>query len=179
MTDELPELVIPLEERDHVIGPLGARYSLVEYGDYESPRCRNVIGTVRQLVRELGDDLCFAFRNYPQPKVYPRSEAAALAAETAGFQAKFWMMHDRIFDHQGSLSDGELREIARGLPVDMAVYDKDLSSGEARDRVREDVELADEDGVGDTPTFFVNGTMYTGQYEFLPLLNALQSAPKR
>jgi Na+:H+ antiporter, NhaA family len=179
MDDELPELVLPIDERDHVIGPLSAKYSLVEYGDYESPRSRNVIGAVRELLRELGDDLCFAYRNYPQPKVHPRSQAAAEAAEAAGFQAKFWMMHDRIFDHQGELSDRELREIARSLPIDMAVYERDLASGQARERVNDDLELAEEDGVGDTPTFFVNGTMYTGQYEFLPLLDALKASARK
>jgi Na+:H+ antiporter, NhaA family len=179
MGDELPELVLPIEERDHVLGPLTAKYTLLEYGDYESPGCRNVLGAVRALLRELGDDLCFAYRNYPQPKEYPRSQAAAEAAEAAGFQAKFWLMHDRIFDHQGALSDHDLKEIARGLPIDLTVYDRDLASGEARNRVRDDLEFAEDDGVGDSPTFFVNGTMFTGQYEFSSLLEALKTpAPK-
>ena len=173
MEDELPELVLPIEERDHVLGPLSARCSLVEYGDYESVQCRNVAATVRLLVRDLGEDLCFAFRNYPQPKVNPRSQAAAEAAEAAGLQAKFWMMHDRLFDHQGELTDRELRELARGLPIDMTVFERDLANGEAARRVAEDVEMADEDGVGDTPVFFVNGRLHTGQYEFLPLSDAL------
>lgn len=179
MDEELPELVLPLDERDHVLGPLSARHTLVEYGDYESPHCRNVTATVRQVVRELEDDLCFAFRNYPQPRVHVRSQAAAEAAEAAGFQGKFWLMHDRLFDHQGDLGDRELRELARGLPVDMPVFERDLASGEAARRVADDVELAGEDGVGDTPTFFVNGTLHTGQYEFLPLLEALQKSPSR
>ncbi len=178
MSEQLPELVLPIEERDHTVGPRSARYTLVEYGDFESPDCRNVSGTVRELIRELGDDLCFAFRNFPQPKRHPRSQTAAEAVEAAGLQDKFWLMHDRTFDHQGELSDRELRELARGLPVDMAVFERNLASGEARQRVREDLELAEEDGVGDTPTFFVNGLLYTGQYEFLPLLQALQQAPK-
>jgi protein-disulfide isomerase len=174
MGDEMPDLVLPIDERDHVLGPLSARYSLVEYGDYESTACRNAVSTVRQLTRELGDDLCFSFRNYPQPKRHPRSQAAAVAVEAAGLQGKFWLMHDRVFDHQGDLSDRELRELARALPVDMVVFERDIASGEAAERVAEDVELADEDGVGDTPTFFVNGTMHTGLYEFIPLLEALK-----
>jgi protein-disulfide isomerase len=175
MTDPLPELVLPIEERDHVLGPLGARYTLVEYGDYESKQCREAVGVVRELVRELGDDLCVAFRNFPQPKVHPRSQAAAEAAEAAGLQGKFWLMHDRLFDHQGSLTDRELREIARSLPIEMADFERDLAAGDASRRVAEDVEFANEDGVGDTPTFFVNGTLHVGQYEFLPLLRALQA----
>ena len=179
MDEELPELVLPLDERDHVIGPLSARFSLVEYGDYESTPCRHAVATVRQLIREMGDDLCFAFRNYPQPKVHQRSQAAAEVAEAAGLQGKFWSMHDRIFDHQGELEDRNLREIARGLPVDMTVFERDLASGEAARRVAEDVELALEDGVGDTPTFFVNGTLHVGQYEFLPLVEALNLTPRK
>jgi protein-disulfide isomerase len=179
MDEELPQLVLPVEERDHVLGPLGARYALLEYGDYESTHCRHVVATVRELVRELGDDLCFAFRNFPQPKVHPRSQAAAEAAESAGLQGKFWLMHDRLFDHQGELEDREIREIARGLPVDSAVFERDLASGSAARRVAEDIEFANEDGVGDTPTFFVNGTLYVGQYEFLPLLEALRSSTRK
>lgn len=179
MDEELPELVLPLEERDHLIGPLSARLTLVEYGDYESPHCRNVVGTVRQVIRELGDELCFAFRNYPQTKLHPRSQAAAEAAEAAGLQGKFWIMHDRLFDHQGDLGDRELRELARGLPVELSDFERDLSSGEAARRVAEDIELANEDGVGDTPTFFVNGRLHTGQYEFLPLVEALQRSAHR
>ncbi len=131
--------------------------------------------TVRELVRELGDELCFAFRNYPQPKRHPRSQATAEAAEAAGFQNKFWLMHDRLFDHQGELEDKEFRKLARALPVDMTVFERDLSTGEAARRVAEDVEFAEEDGVGDTPTFFVNGTLHVGKYEFLPLLAALKA----
>ena len=118
---------------------------------------------MRELVRELGDELCFAFRNYPQPKVHRRSQAAAEAAEAAGLQNKFWLMHDRLFDHQGELEDARLREIARTLPVEMSLFDRDLASGEAARRVAEDLELAEEDGVGDTPTFFVNGTLHVGK----------------
>jgi protein-disulfide isomerase len=175
MADELPELSLPIEERDHVIGPLGARYTLVEYGDYEAPHCRHVVGSVRELVRELRDDLCFAFRNYPQPHLHPHSRAAAEAAEAAGLQGKFWLMHDRLFDHQDELDDKELREIARSLPVAMAHFEKDIASGEAARRVADDIDLAEDDGVGDTPTFFVNGKLHVGKYEFLPLLDALKA----
>jgi Na+:H+ antiporter, NhaA family len=179
MAEELTELSLPIEGRDHVIGPLGARFTLLEYGEYDAPHCRHVVGPVRELVRELGDDLCFAFRNYPQPHLHPRSRPAAEAAEAAGQQGKFWLMHDRLFDHQDELGDKALREIARTLPIDMAHFERDLATGEAARRVADDIDLAEDDGVGDTPTFFVNGKLHVGQYEFLPLLDALKkTGPK-
>jgi protein-disulfide isomerase len=173
-----PKLVLPVEDRDNCLGPPAARYSLVEYGDYESPHCRNVLGPVNELVRELQDDLCVVFRNYPQPRTHPRSRPAAEAAEAAGLQGKFWLMHDRLFAHQDDLSDRVLREIARGLPVEMADFERDLASGAAARRVDEDIESGNESGVGDTPTFFVNGVLHVGQYEFRPLLEAL-TRPRR
>jgi predicted DsbA family dithiol-disulfide isomerase len=60
----------------------------------------------------------------------------------------------------------------------MADFERDLAAGDASRRVAEDVEFANEDGVGDTPTFFVNGTLHVGQYEFLPLLRALTGSDR-
>jgi len=173
-SEELPELVLPVESRDNYVGSPSARYSLVEYGDYTSSGCRNVVGTVKELIRELPDDLCFAFRNFPQPARHPLARFAAEAAEAAGLQGKFWMMHDRLFDHQDDLSVRAIRDIAQGLPIEMEDYERDLSTGTAARRVDEDLESAEEAGVGDTPTFFVNGALHVGQYEFLPLLESLK-----
>ncbi|MCI4340936.1 MAG: thioredoxin domain-containing protein [Thermoplasmata archaeon] len=177
--DELLDLVLPIEQRDHCQGPPSARYSLVEFGDYTSSHCRHVHGAVNELVRELGEELCFAFRNFPQSKLHPLARAAAEAAEAAGLQGKFWLMHDRLFAHQDELSEAVIRRIASGLPIEMSDYQRDLSSGVAARRVDEDLESAAEAGIGDTPTFFVNGKLHVGKYEFLPLLEALQhTSPK-
>lgn len=177
--ENLPELVLPIDDRDNCLGPPSARYSLVEYGDYTSARCRNASGSVRELVKELQSDLCFVFRNFVRSSTDPRARAVAEAAEAAGLQGKFWLMHDRIFAHQGDLSDRALREIARGLPVEMEDFERDLASGTAARRVDADLESATAAGVGDTPTFFVNGTLHLGSHEFLPLLDALKRAHGR
>jgi NhaA family Na+:H+ antiporter len=173
--DELPDLILPLEPRDNCRGPPSAKYSLVEYGDYTSSECRHVVGAVNELTRELEDDLCFVFRNFPRTRDSPLSRPAAEAAEAASLQGKFWMMHDRLFDQQDGLSNQVIREIARGLPVEMEDFERDLSSGAAARRVDEDIETATEAGVGDTPTFFVNGRLHVGTYDFLPLLEALKA----
>ena len=177
--EELPELVLPLGERDHCLGSPDARYSLVEYGDYECPHCGHLQPIAQELVRELGSELCFAFRHFPQPKIHPRSVPAAEAAEAADEQGKFWLMHERLFASQGALSDADLRRIARGLPVDMATFERDLGSGAPARRVAEDVESGTADGVAETPTLFVNGRMHAGSYEFLPLLEALRRTGDR
>lgn len=174
----LPELVLPVEREDHCRGTPSARYSLVEYGDFECPHCAHVHPIVQELLRELGDDLCFVFRHFPQPEVHPHSAGAAAAAEAAGMQDKFWLMHDRLFQHQSELSDALYERLARELPVEMASFHRDLSSGAAARRVADDREGGLEAGVEDTPTFFVNGRLHVGSYEFLPLLEAIRSSER-
>lgn len=174
--DELPDLVLPVEDRDHHRGPIGARYSLVEYGDYESERCADLHPIVGELVRELGDDLAFAFRNFPLPGEHPHAQRAAEAAEAADAGGKFWLMHDRLFEHATELSDATIRRLASELPIDMTEFDRDLASGSPARRVAEDVESGTEAGVEETPTLFVNGRMHVGSYEFLPLLKALRGS---
>jgi len=176
---QLPRLALPIESRDHCLGRPGAQFSLVEYGDYESLPCADVEPIVRELVRELGDRLCFAFRNFPQPSLHPHSVRAAEAAEAADMQGKFWLLHERLFEHQDDLSEPVIQRLARELPVDMHEFERDLESGTPARQVAEDRDTGRASGVKETPTFFVNGAMYVGSHEFLPLLQALQEGAAR
>jgi protein-disulfide isomerase len=170
----LPQLILPVEASDHCIGVPGAKYSLVEYGDYECEHCAHVHPIVRELVRELGDDVCYVFRNFPRTEEHPHAQRAAEAAEAADMQGKYWLMHDRLFEHFDGLSEELIVRLARELPIQMSDFEKDLGSGAPARRVAADVETGEEAGVEETPTFFVNGRMHVGSYEFLPLLEALQ-----
>ena len=167
-------LIVPIEDRDHHRGPIGARYALVEYGDFTNERCRDLVDTLADLTRELEVDLCVAFRSFPDAKRSPEARRAAEVAEAAEEQGKFWLMHDRLFEHQSELGEALYRKLARELPLDLEVFDRDLRSGEAARRVDEDVESGIEAGVVEAPTLFVNGRMHVGPHEFDDLLAALQ-----
>src|SRR3989449_7357431 len=89
-------LVVPVSERDHSQGPATAAVTLVQYGDYECPYTRQSTTIVRAIQQQLGDTLRFVFRNFPLTEIHPHALHAALAAETAAMQGKFWQMHDSI-----------------------------------------------------------------------------------
>ncbi len=171
-----PERTVPVADRDHCLGPVDARYTLVEYADYQCPDCAEAETAVKEVVRELDEELCFAFRNFPNATAHPNAVGAAEAAEAADQQGKFWLMHDRLFQHQAELSEGEIRRLARELPIDLHDFDRDLASGAPARRVAEDLESGRNAGVSGTPTFFVNGRRHDGSNEFLPLLRALQGS---
>lgn len=174
--DLLPELVVPSDTRDHCRGPPSAQYSLVEYGDFECPHCAHFHPIAQELVRELGDDLCYAFRNFPLEANHPHAARAAAAAEAADMQGKYWLMHDRLFQHQSELSEALIQRLARELPLQMTTFERDLASESVARRVAEDRASGESLGVEGTPTLFVNGRMHVGSYEFLPLLAAIRAS---
>src|SRR6266403_1178102 len=113
------KLTVPVPGRDHIQGPTDAPLKLLEHGDYECPFCGAVHPVVKAIQQQLGDDLCFAFRNFPLTNVHPHAEHAAEAAEAAGAQGHFWEMHDRIFEHQQALDDRHLIAYAEHLQLDV------------------------------------------------------------
>ncbi|MCI4372337.1 MAG: DsbA family protein [Thermoplasmata archaeon] len=170
------EPVLPNASRDHCRGPPTAKLSLIEYTDYESEPCAEAHWVLKKLEEELGDEVCVVVRNLPLSMIHPNAQAAAEAAEAADAQGKFWLMHDRLFEHQDQLETAHLEKYAREISLDMATFDRDLRSGAPARRVAEDVASAQHHGVRGTPTFFVNGTPFLGPGEFLPLLKALRGS---
>jgi formate-nitrite transporter family protein len=174
----LTTLAFPVTEADHHVNSIGAKYTLVEYGDYECPDCEMGSHVVKELLRDLGEDLCYVFRNFPLSAVHPNAQFAAEAAEAADAQGKFWLMHDRLFEHQTELSPPRIRQLAKEISLDVHRFEEDLRSGEPSRRVKEDQNGGTQSGVVGTPTFFANGGMQVGSYEYAPLLRSLTSAPR-
>lgn len=169
-------LTVPVGPRDHTSGAENAPLTLVEYGDFQCPHCRNAYPIVKQLQRQLGEQLRFVFRNFPLTQIHPEAEHAAEAAEAAGAQGAFWQMHDRLFERQFALDDDSLVEYARELGLDADRLQGELAAGAHRAKVRDDFMSGVKSGVNGTPTFFINGVRYDGSYDLASLLEAVSAA---
>jgi NhaA family Na+:H+ antiporter len=148
--------------RDHVRGAADAPVTLVEYGDFQCPYCGDAYPVVRDLAERYGDALRFVFRHMPLDDLHPRAHAAALAAEAAGAQGRFWEMHDRLFEHQLELGDDDLRAHAEALGLEAARFAADLEDHALAQRVADDFRSGAGSGVPSTPRFFVNGVIHLG-----------------
>jgi protein-disulfide isomerase len=169
-------LTLPVGERDHILGPVNATATLLEYGDYECPHCAAAYPIVEALREKLGDVLQFAYRHFPLSQIHPHAEYAAEAAEAAGFQGKFWDMHAALFAHQDALDDGQLVTYAGAIGLDTGTFHRDLASHAHAARVREDFMSGVRSGVNGTPTFFINGLRYEGARDFEAIYAALTEA---
>lgn len=173
-------LTVPVGSGDHTSGPENAPVTLVEYGDFQCPHCRNAVPIVKQLQKQLGAQLRFVFRNFPLNQIHPEAEHAAEAAEAAGAQGAFWQMHDRLFERQFALDDDSLVEYAQELGLDADRLRGALDAGTYRAKVRDDFMSGVKSGVNGTPTFYINGERYDGSYDLASLLEAtaLQRRPQ-
>ena len=166
-------LTLPDPERDHIYGSANESIKLLEYGDYECPFCAEAQPIIKEIQRRLGDDLLFAFRNFPLTNIHPYAEHAAEAAEAAGAQGTFWGMHDILFENQTALDDEDLAAYAAELGLDETRLIREVTSGVYTPRIREDFKSGVRAGVNGTPTFFINGERYDGARDLKHLLNAL------
>jgi protein-disulfide isomerase len=151
------ELAVPVSAVDHRIGPEHAPVTVVEYGDFECPNCKQAAPAVKQLLTRHGNRLRFVYRHFPLEMVHPHALAAAEASECAAAQGKFWEMHDLLFEHQQHLQLPQLRSYAQSVQLDMARYAAELDDHIYLQRVREQLDSGNRSGVRGTPTFYVNG----------------------
>jgi protein-disulfide isomerase len=147
-------------EAIHVRGNPGAPVTLEEFGDYQCPPCGSMAGFIDQLVKEYHPNLKLVFRNLPLP-VHKYAREAALAAEAAGLQGRYWEMHDVLYREQAVWSKADnVRELfdsyAGMLGLNLNQFKKDMASEKAGQRIESDQERADSLGVRSTPTVFIN-----------------------
>jgi protein-disulfide isomerase len=175
-------LKLAVNANDHHLGNVNAAITLVEYGDFQCPHCRHAHPLIKRLLKERSNDLHFVFRNFPLSEVHPQAYTAAVTAETAGKQDKFWEMHDLIFENQDKLNTKFLLSLAENIGLDMRQFAKDFKSEELQSKIETDFESGIRSGVNGTPTFFLNASKlltYDETYESLLDAVLLESEMKQ
>jgi len=144
----------------HSLGPANAPFTLEEFGDFQCPPCGKLSEPINQLQRDCGSKLRVIFRNFPLA-VHQHAKEAALAAEAAGLQGKFWPMHDLLFREQAvwSISDNArslFESYAGMIGLNLEKFKKDVQSNEVEERISVDQRRGSVIGVKSTPTIFLN-----------------------
>jgi len=173
------ELSLPVGAVDHILGPSHAAVTVVEYGDFECPNCKQAAPAVKLLLARFTGRVRFVYRHFPLEGVHPHALHAALAAEAAAGQGRFWEMHDLLFKNQAHLKLPQLRSYAQQLELDMARYDAEMGGELYLQRVREHIESGERSGVRGTPGFFVNGAIQDVSFGMQKLFDAVEVEVKR
>jgi NhaA family Na+:H+ antiporter len=147
-------------ESMHVRGNPDAPVTLEEFGDFQCPPCGSIAGFLDELVKEYDPRLRIVFRNFPLAS-HKHARDAALAAEAAGLQGRFWEMHDALYREQAVWSTADnarelFNDYAGVVGLDLDQFKKDMDSEKVRTRVDSDQERANSLGVQSTPAVFIN-----------------------
>ncbi|MBI5466569.1 MAG: thioredoxin domain-containing protein [Candidatus Kerfeldbacteria bacterium] len=140
-----------------VKGSSEADITLQEFSDFQCPACLAAQPVVQDVIKTFSDRLKLEYKHYPLVTIHTQAFRAALAAECANDQGKFWEYHDLLFANQPSFSTDELLGYASQLDLKADSFAACLDSRAKTSVVRADVAEGGKRGVNATPTFFLNG----------------------
>lgn len=164
--EDLSDLMEPGPLGEHIVGNPEAPVTIIEYASMTCPHCRTWHKEVYPVIKEKYIDTEIAklyFREFPFD---PAAAAAFMLAECAG-EERYFSMIDVLFEKQATWKSGnvveELFNISKLAGFTQESFNACLKNQELLDNVLSIQKKAAEDyGVNATPTFFINGTRYSG-----------------
>jgi len=150
---------------DPVKGDPNAPITIIEFSDFQCPFCKIFHETTLPLIEknyiETGK-VKFVYRDYPIIEIHPNAAPAALGANCANEQEKFWEYHDKLFENQeqwASLDNQNaisiFEKFAEELDLDTDTFNNCLKSMKYLEEIRKDFNDGVAYGVSGTPGFFI------------------------
>jgi len=139
-------------------GSKNSKVILVEVSDYQCNFCgqfaREVLPQINSEYIKTGK-IGYVFFDYPIEAIHQNALKAALAANCAGDQGKYWEMHDRLFEDQNALDPGNLLRFAETVGLEMAEFKKCFDGEQYTAEIHKEIEEARKMGIRTVPTFLL------------------------
>lgn len=160
-----------------------AKVQITEFSDFQCPYCSKGATTMATIFEKYKDQINITFSNFPLTSIHPYALPAARAAEAAGYQGKFWEMHDLLFANQSNLTNSDLESYAKKLDLDMTKFDNYFNNTNIADKIARQqasatateydeltldaskkVTVKGKAKIEGTPAFLINGKLIVGAY---------------
>ncbi|MCS6789291.1 MAG: DsbA family protein [Patescibacteria group bacterium] len=156
--------ILKIKPEDAVLGNPNAPVTIIAYSDYECPFCekffRETEGLIKKDYIETGK-VKMIYRDFPLTS-HQYAMPAALAANCAKEQNKFWEYHNEIFKNQNNLVNFDFIGAAKKLGLNENKFKTCFESKKYENQIQNSIKEAISIGVNGTPTFFVNGQQVVG-----------------
>lgn len=149
------------------MGPADARVTLIEFGDFECPSCRQLDLVLRELLPRY-PEVRLVFKQFPLTNIHPWAMTAATASQCAYQQspAAFWKLHDAIYDAQDLITPSnvwdKLQDLANQQGLNGETYKACIINPETSNTIKLTIEEGQALAITATPTTFVNGRRIIG-----------------
>ncbi len=138
------------------LGPENAKFTLVEFADYQCPHCRAAHPGLKNIVKKYPKEFKLVYIDFAVNRS-GISKLVAQGAYCARKQNKFWEFHDAAFQTKAPLTKESPMEIAKRLKLDLKSFEPCSKSPEAIAFVEKGKAQGDAMGIAGTPGIFLNG----------------------
>jgi protein-disulfide isomerase len=138
-----------------------AKVTIVEFSDFQCPYCSQAVHGVEEIMKAYPNDVKFYFLNFPL-SFHQNALPAAIAAQCANKEGKFWQFHDKLFQNQQQLNPAFYDSLATEFGLDPAKWKACLADPQVKAHISADQEQGESAGVEGTPSFYINGVAYAG-----------------
>jgi protein-disulfide isomerase len=165
-----PSIKIPIDSWRQTIAPdmdapqtgsAAAAIEIVEFSDFQCPFCRRTAPLLKEVLARYADHVRLVWRDFPLP-MHEDARRAAVAAQCANEQGRFWLYHDLLFAHQDALKDADLIKHALTAELNLDRFKSCVGAGQQQVRIDAAIKEGNRLGISATPTVFINGRMVVG-----------------
>ncbi len=142
---------------DPAQGNANALVTIVMFSDFQCPACSSVHPVLKNVTAGYGDKVLFVVRDFPLTTIHKNAFRAALAANAANAQGKFFEYTEVLYKNQENLDDESLKKYAAQLGLNIKQFALDLENKKFADEIRKDMADGKIYGISGTPTIYVNG----------------------
>jgi protein-disulfide isomerase len=169
--------------RGYLLGSDSAPIEVTEYADYQCPQC-GAFATIQfpDVQRRLISTgrVRWRYRDFPLDNLHSFTRVASHSAACANDQGRYWPQNASIYDGQGewaiSRNAGDaFRGYAKANGLDLAAYDACMASAKFAGRIQASYDEGVAVGVTGTPTFLINGRLYSGNLAADELVHVVDS----
>jgi len=148
---------VMVEADDPQTGNAAAPVTVVMFTDFQCPACSRTHPALKRTLAEYGDKVRFVVRDFPLENIHENAFQAALAANAARAQGKFFEYAEVLYKNQDALDKASLLKYAVELGLNAKQFELDFNDARAQAEVRKDQADGRSYGIGGTPAIFVNG----------------------
>ncbi len=176
-------------EDDYYLGHKDAPITIIEFYAFTCPYCVMLHPAIKEVLKKYPKEVKYIAKHFPLDfPVFDGGEAVdtkiAEVVEAAGAQNKYWEMTDKILEKFRELLNTNnkefqeihgakdaftkaqkyLKEIAKEIGVDYSKVEEALNKGTYREKIQGHKNTGIKVGVEGTPTVFINGKPFRGNW---------------
>ena len=142
---------------DPATGPAGAPVTIIMFSDFQCSACAATHPLLKKAMAEHPGKVRLVVRDFPLESIHANAFRAALAANAAHAQGKFFEYTELLYSRQQALDDASLSKYAAELGLNVKQFEIDSKSEKTAAEVRKDIAYGEANSINSTPTIFVNG----------------------